>query len=138
MKIWHIAIFLFIFNMMVNIGASIDLGFQYTQKGQDAFFDDSFINASEKKINGTIGNADSTVAANSIDYGSTALFLVSGVGMLAKALLDVAINTEVFITTVTGGFLPASITIMFGMLVRLIYIIGIVQLLLGREIKNME
>jgi len=138
MRIWQLAFFIFVFQLMINLGSSIPLGFNNPAPFEAQYiFDTTTLENTELKINGTSGSASSGAQNDSVGIWASLMFIISGVGMMAGMLINSIIHTGTFINTIFGaGVLPEGFTWWITQLVRLIYIIGMVQLFLGRSFKN--
>jgi len=138
MRIWQIAFFIFVLQLMVNLGGTIDLGFTIA-KPMDSplLFNSTTMAAQEKQIENTQNKTGGGgVLADALGFLQTINYIISGVGTMIGMFAGAVINTEVFIKMIFLGALPEGFTSFVAWILRVLYIIGIVQLFLGRSVKG--
>lgn len=144
MKLWHIAIFVFVLNLSLNLVVTLNndfgLGFQEHTSGinSDNGLSVTSINASEVKIQRSVERNQEGIVADALTIVDSVKLAVSGIVIFGQTIIGTAVFTEATIDNITGGTLPFSFVIIIGMVTRLIFIGGIVQLFMGRSFKDME
>ena len=138
MRIWKIAMFILVFNYMLNIVGALNLGFSSSVSAMDTpntLFDTNVLNNTEQKIQGTMEGS-----TTGIDYAGvfvqTFLFALQGIAIFAQTLLGTAIFTEAFVNKITFGLLPFGFVLLIGITLRILFIVGIAQLFMGKSIKD--
>jgi len=144
MKLWHIAIFIFVLNLSLNLvvtlNADFDLGFQEHTSGinSDSGLSESKINDSERVISDSLERNQEGVVAEAVTIVESVRLAVNGIVIFGQTIIGTAVFTEATVDNITGGTLPFSFVLIIGMVTRLIFIGGIVQLFMGRSFKDME
>lgn len=151
MKLWHIAMFIFVFNLTLNMLVSLNtqyaLGFQETTSGVNGGnygMTSTTINNTEEALSSRIARSsdatgtDGSVASDASWLYESIKLAIGGIWVFGQTVVGTAVFTEATINNITGGMLPVEFLIVIGLVVRLVFIAGIVQLLFGKSFKEME
>lgn len=132
MRIYHIALFFLIFNLMGWMVGQI--GIIPVTSGN---IDDAFITSDqvEQRVQATQGNLDSAVSEDPTDILQSVVFLVRGVAGFIGAFLAVPIAVPIMMVQLGA---PAIIGVVFGLILGFIYFIAVYQLWTQRGIKDDE
>lgn len=144
MKLWHVAIFVFVLNLSLNLVVTLNtdynLGFQEHTAGinSDNGISDSQLNNTENRIVNAVERNQKGIVDEALTIVDSVRLAVQGIVMFGQTVVGTAVFTEATIDNITGGTLPFEFVLIIGMVTRLIFIGGIVQLFMGRSFKDME
>lgn len=134
MRIYDLMLFLFIFNYVLGMFVSLDIGVPAEQKiHRTGGFDESTVKGYAGDLQTKVDQANTGVLANLNYLVESVKLVILALPTVIKAFLNATIMFPVMLLQL---HIPGELVVVFTAIVWLIYMVGVAQLISGRNMKE--
>lgn len=136
MRFYNIAMFIFIFNMVMGFVTELGL----TDAGVESIegFSEDDIREGAEDIANTIGENQGGLFSELNWLVENVRLVVQGLGTLLKALGNATIFFPIMLITISNGMIPLALVTIMTAMVWFVYFAGIVQFAVGRSFREAQ
>ena len=136
MRFYSIAMFIFIFNMVMGFVTELGL----TEAGVESIegWGESDIRKGAEEIGDTIGENQGGLFSELNWLVENVRLVVQGLATLLKALANATILFPIMLTTISNGMLPVALITIMTAMVWFVYFAGVVQFAVGRSFREAQ
>lgn len=145
MKIWEITLLLYISTLLltalVSLNNSEGLGFQIssTLSGGEGTGEEDILSLKQNLSERVETESGTNILENTaLSIWKSVKIIWIAVGLLISAFINATVNSGPFINILMGGLLPLGFQILISTITTLVFVIGIVQFIAGRSMKEMD